>query len=66
MMREAGISPVDAVLRIKEDQLCRVGEEFDLAVGLKKEYGLTVIQIHEVIGWLRGVRSMEDLRTALG
>ena len=65
-MKSAGKSPFRAVLEIKAEELALPGKEFDVAVALKRSYGLSVIQLHDVVAWLKGRMSNEDLERALG
>lgn len=60
-----GLAPLAAVRRIKEDGLVETGKEFNVAVELKASYGLTTQQLHDVVGWLRGLVSDEVLETSL-
>lgn len=64
-MRGEGVDPLGAVLHLKEEGLVSPGQEFSAAYALRMGYGLSVIQLHEVVGWLKGERVLEDLRKAL-
>ncbi|MCW3844737.1 hypothetical protein ONA70_32130 [Micromonospora yasonensis] len=64
-MRRDGAGPFAAVVRLKEQNLVQPGREFDAAHALKRSYGLSVVQLHEVVGWLKGERTLEDVRRAL-
>lgn len=60
-----GLAPLAVVRKIKEGGLVEAGKEFNVAVELKAAYGLTTQQLHDVVGWLRGVVSDDVLESAL-
>lgn len=60
-----GLTPLAVVRRIKADGLVEAGKEFNVAVELKAAYGLSTQQLHDVVGWLRGLVSDEVLESAL-
>ncbi|MBY8885850.1 hypothetical protein K7472_13440 [Streptomyces sp. PTM05] len=59
--KEQDCPPLVAIRKIREAGLFEVGREFNIAVDLKTVYGLTPQQLHDVVGWFRGVVSDEDL-----
>lgn len=68
LLREAKVSgqtPLEAVRRVKNADLLEVGNEFNVAVDLKEVYGLQVRQLADIVGWLRGVVSDEELENSL-
>jgi hypothetical protein len=68
LLREAkgsGQTLLDAVRRVKDADLREVGKEFNVAVDLKEVYGLPVRQLADIVGWLRGVVSDEELENSL-
>ncbi|WP_433064882.1 hypothetical protein [Dactylosporangium sp. CS-033363] len=64
-MHGDGVDAIDAVVRLKEEALVPAGREFVAAQALRASYGLSVIQLHEVVGWLKGERTIDHLREAL-
>ncbi|GAA1722922.1 hypothetical protein [Fodinicola feengrottensis] len=63
--KEQGVAPLTAVRKIKHDGLFEMGKEFSVAVDLKSTFGLATHQLHDVVGWLKGVVSDEILEDSL-
>jgi hypothetical protein len=63
--KEQGVQPLIVVRKIKQDGLFEKGKEFNVAVDLKAIFGLTAHQLHDVVGWLRGVIADEVLENSL-
>lgn len=63
--RRQGCPPLTAVHKVRDEGLFEVGKEFNVAIDLKAVYGLTVHQLHDVVGWLRGLVSDQDLENSL-
>ncbi|MEU2657251.1 hypothetical protein ABZ615_18230 [Streptomyces sp. NPDC007325] len=63
--QEQGYSALTAVHKVKSEGLFEAGKEFNVAFDLKAVYGLTVFQLHDIVGWLRGMVSDEDLNRSL-
>ncbi|HEY3867450.1 MAG TPA: hypothetical protein VGM10_03840 [Actinocrinis sp.] len=63
--RAEGLSPFSAVRMIRDDRLFETGKEFNVAVDLNNVYGLTTRQVHEIVAWLMGIASDDELKSAL-
>lgn len=59
--KEGGQSPLEAVRRVRNSGLLETGKEFNVAVDLKEVYGLPVRQLADIVGWLRGTVSDEEI-----
>lgn len=64
-MRRENVDPLAAVIRLKREGMISPGREFNVANALKRHYGLSVVQLHEIVGWLRGERDLEEVKKAL-
>ncbi|MEV6738567.1 hypothetical protein AB0N14_17210 [Streptomyces sp. NPDC051104] len=63
--RRQGCLPLTAVHKVRDEGLFETGKEFNVAIDSKAVYGLTTHQLHDIVGWLRGVVSDEDLENSL-
>ncbi|MDL2074996.1 hypothetical protein QNN03_00925 [Streptomyces sp. GXMU-J15] len=63
--KEQGCPALSAVRQVRDDGLWEAGKEFNVAVDLKAVYGLTPHQLHDVVAWLRGIASDEELENSL-
>jgi len=62
---EQGVQPLVAVRKIKRDGLFEAGKEFNVAIDLKAAFGLSPHQLHDVVGWLKGLVSDEVIEHSL-
>ncbi|MEW2631541.1 hypothetical protein AB0903_07755 [Streptomyces sp. NPDC048389] len=54
-----------AVREVRDEGLFEAGKEFNVALDSKAVYHLTTRQLHDVVGWLRGVVPDQVLEDSL-
>ncbi|MBS2965232.1 hypothetical protein KGA66_19440 [Actinocrinis puniceicyclus] len=60
-----GRSPFVAVRMIRDSRLFEAGKEFNIAMDMRKVYGLTTRQLHDIVAWFKGFASDEELKDSL-
>lgn len=63
--KQEGLPLLTVVHRIKEAGLFEPGKEFNVAVDLKSALGLTTFQLHDIVAWLRGAMTDDQLERSL-